>query len=274
MRHRAVHVGAQRLAHHVVDVVGVVGPRGAEGREVLEAEQHRGVVADLVLAVDLDGEALQGLQVVLGPRLGLHLVDGLGPLLAVDLPGQHAQVVAGEVGVPDVEGALAREGQHGLAVGRHRQRGGRPAGGLVEAPVLAGDEDAGGEALDVPLPGAGQGLVEVVHVEHELALGGRVAAEVRQVGVAADLGGDAADGRGGEVGGHHPCRAAVEGERRDRHAAVTHGGEERHAVGVLLAQQGDRVAPVGRRRPGRVLRPGHVLAGGPPHRLALRHRDR
>ena len=59
---------------------------------------------------------------------------------------------------------------------------------LPREPVAAaGDLDAGRQPLDVPLPRAGQGLVEVVDVEHQSALGRAEDAEVRQVRVAAQL---------------------------------------------------------------------------------------
>ena len=57
-----------------------------------------------------------------------------------------------------------------------------------------------------------------------------------------------------QVGGHDLRRAAVEGEGRHRHPAVP----DRHQVllpgDVLLLQQGDRVRPVRRRHPSRVVR--------------------
>ena len=56
-----------------------------------------------------------------------------------------------------------------------------------EAVVPAGDLQARREALDVPLPGPRQGLVEVVDVEDEATLRGGEHAEVRQVGVPAGL---------------------------------------------------------------------------------------
>ena len=61
----------------------------------------------------------------------------------------------------------------------------RSAGG--EPAVAAGDLKARGQPLHIPLPRAGQGLVEVVDVEHQLPLGGGEHPEVRQVRVTADL---------------------------------------------------------------------------------------
>ena len=50
-----------------------------------------------------------------------------------------------------------------------------------------GDREARHQALDVPLPRPGQRLVEVVDVEHQPPIRGGEAAEVRQVGIAAEL---------------------------------------------------------------------------------------
>ena len=54
------------------------------------------------------------------------------------------------------------------------------------------DDDAGGEPLDVPLPGPRVGLVEVVEVERQPPLRRAEQAEVRKVRVAAELHGPAA----------------------------------------------------------------------------------
>ena len=56
------------------------------------------------------------------------------------------------------------------------------------AVVPARDLQARREAFDVPLPRPGQGLVEVVDVEHQPAFRGGEQAEVRQMGIPADLG--------------------------------------------------------------------------------------
>ena len=78
----------------------------------------------------------------------------------------------------------------------------------LEAVVAAGDDEARREALEVPLPGRREGLVEVVDGEDDVALRGGEAAEVAQVGVAAALEADAG-GRGGREVRRH-------GERRPR----------------------------------------------------------
>jgi hypothetical protein len=61
-------------------------------------------------------------------------------------------------------------------------------------------------------PWAGQGLVEVVDIEHEVTFGGGEDAEVEQVRVAARLDAEPGRRRGGEVIRHHFRRTAQEGE--------------------------------------------------------------
>ena len=55
------------------------------------------------------------------------------------------------------------------------------------AAVPAGEHHAGGEALQVPLPRAGRGLVKIVEVEHQSAVGRRIGAEVMDMRIAAQL---------------------------------------------------------------------------------------
>ena len=112
-----------------------------------------------------------------GVRLVLRLLLAQSPLDRLDV----------EPGVPDVE--VARLGQlpHPLAVGADRVQNGFRAFGVGEVAVAAGDLEARREPLHVPLERSGQRLVEVVEVEDERALGRGVAADVGEVGVAAEL---------------------------------------------------------------------------------------
>ena len=91
-------------------------------------------------------------------------------------------------------------------------------------------------------------------------------AEVRQMGVAAELNRQAGPGRVLEVGGHDLGRTPVEGERRDHHPPVA----DRHQVGltrgVLLLEQSDRIGAVRGRLPTRMPGRRHVL----PRLLTLR----
>ena len=125
-----------------------------------------------------------------------------------------------QVRVPDVQVPHPRELPHRLAVLAHRRSRMSARSASGEPVVAPGDRQARGEPLDVPLPRARERLVEVVDVEHELALGRAEDAEVREVGVAADLGRDPRSGCGREVGRHDHRGAAVERERRREHPAV------------------------------------------------------
>ena len=75
------------------------------------------------------------------------------------------------------------------------------------------DRDARDEALEVPFERSRQRLVEVVGVEHEVALGRRVGAEVGEVGVAVELHREAGRRGGREVLGHDPGGSPEERER-------------------------------------------------------------
>ena len=78
---------------------------------------------------------------------------------------------------------------------RARRRGPPSRSASPKPRSRAGDLDARGQALDVPLERAGKRLVEVVEVEDEVALGRREAAEVREMGVTAELHVEAGAGR-------------------------------------------------------------------------------
>lgn len=126
---------------------------------------------------------------------------------------QRQQQVGVDVLVPDGQFTLPGQPSHGLAV--------LPGGGscraedvLLLVPVLPGrDRDTGREPFDVPLEGAGEGLVEVVEVEEQGAFRGGVQAEVQQVGVAAQLDGEPGVGLGGQVCRHDGGAPAQERER-------------------------------------------------------------
>ena len=122
---------------------------------------------------------------------------------------------------------------HPLPVLPHAGRHDPPPPIGREPDVAAGDLGAGRHPLDVPLPRAGQRLVEVVGAEDEPAVRRREAAEVRDVGVAARLHRDPRVRRRREVGRHHGRRAAVEGERRHEHPPVADRDQLLHPRGRL-----------------------------------------
>ena len=117
--------------------------------------------------------------------------------------------------------------------------------------------------------GPGSRLVEVVDVEHQLPLRGGEHPEVRQVGVAADLGVQARAWGRGEVGRHDQRRTPVEGERRDHHPSVAEGDQLGHPGRALLLEQRDRVRAVRRRFPSSLAAPGCPVARSPTSGRAL-----
>ena len=208
-----------------------------------------GSLRSRVAALDLGGEALERAEVVLHLRARHVLGHALG-VLGAELVHVLLDQVGLEPRVPEVDGALLRHLEHALAVGAHAVQDDRAARRGGEAVVARRDLEAGRQPLDVPLPRARQGLVEVVDVEDEPALGRLEEAEVHQVRVAAELGDEAGLRGAEEVGGHQQRAAAVERAGRDEHAPVADGDEIGDPVGRLLLEQADRVRPVRPRRPG------------------------
>ncbi len=205
------------------------------------------------------GELLERPQAVLRPRLGDVLADPLHRLggLGLDLAHRRLDV---EARVPDLEVAHRGEAAHRVAIGARRgQHRGDPLPAL-EAAFAAGDLEAGGEPLDVPLPRPRQGLVEVVEVEDEAAVGRGEGAEVGEVGVAACLHPQPGDRRRGEVGRHHRGGAAEEGEGRGRHPPVADRDQLGDARARLGLEDLDRVGPAGGRLPRRVGGAGSIRA--------------
>ena len=153
--------------------------------------------------------------------------------------------------VPDIERAQPGESRHVAPVGAGR--GVRRFGLLPGCdPRHPPDHDrAGRQAFEVPLPGPGRGLVEVVHVEQQTSLRRGEDPEVRHVGVAAQLHVQAARRGAGQVGRHDDGRAPHEGEGRLEHPPPAH----RH--------EGGNAAPRSRRRAGRWDRAGPTRAPTP-----------
>jgi hypothetical protein len=102
--------------------------------------------------------------------------------------------------------------------------------GAFDAGFPARKDEAGSEALEVVLEGTADGFVEVVDVEDEAAIGGGEGSEVEDVGVAAELGGDAGVGMAGEIGGHDGDGAAEEAEGAGGHALILNRNEAGNAA--------------------------------------------
>ncbi len=233
---QALGIGGERVEHEAsgraVDA-GQVGRVGLEDARVCAGagEELRGRGFSGGRLVDGNGEGVEVVERRGALGSGKNLRDGLDVVQAMHLVARELQHRhAGE----EVDG--------GAVIGEERERG-FDAQAALGAGVVAGEDEAGGHAFDVPLEGAADGLVEVVEVEDEAAVGGGEGAEVADVGVAAELGMDAGVGAEREVVRHHGNRAAEVSEGRKRHAigldadeggdATAHGlGEQLQGVGA------------------------------------------
>jgi len=136
-----------------------------------DRHHQRRIGHDAQLAVLRLAQFAERLLAVVGPRLGhrgLHRPPLTGLQLVREALLEPPDV---DLGVPDVQVVHAREQPHRRAVPPHRRQHDPPPV-LAAEPVVPGRHlQAGGQPLDVPLPRPGQGLVEVVDVEQQLALG-------------------------------------------------------------------------------------------------------
>ena len=87
----------------------------------------------------------------------------------------------------------------------------------MKPPVASSDREAGCEPFNVPFPWSWQCLVEIVHVEDELALRRPEGTEVRQMGVPAALHSDPGALCARQVRCHYQGRPSVESKRGRRH---------------------------------------------------------
>ena len=108
---------------------------------------------------------------------------------------------------------------------------------LVEAAVAAGDGEAGGQPLHVPLERARKRLVEVVDAEHEPPIGRGERAEVRQMRITAQLHLQTGPRQARQIRGHQVGRATVERERRHQHPPIPDRHELRHPCLRLLFEE-------------------------------------
>ncbi len=214
-------------------------------------------------AVDHLGELLERLQAVAPARLAQRLGHALAAPGVEHPLRQCPEVRLVHACVPHVEVVHPGEEMHLLAVGAHRRPDDVRAHALVEAVLPTGDDQARREPLDVPFPWPGQGFVEVVDVEQEIAFRGAEQPEVHHVRVAAQLGPDARVGCAGQVGGHDRGGTPVETERRLRHPAVADRHQLLHPGGRLPLDEVHRIRPVRRRLEVSVGGPRCPRPGGP-----------
>jgi hypothetical protein len=81
--------------------------------------------------------------------------------------------------VPHVQGPHVTKLRHVLPVGTHTRQGRITSNIFAERVVPAGENEARGQAFDVPFPGSRQRLVQVIDVEDHAAFRGGEAAEVK-----------------------------------------------------------------------------------------------
>ena len=163
--------------------------RSSARQQVLDRHDSGGSLTIRGSPVDVVGELRERPHAVLASGPWRRLLEALGLLPALASCASSCEQSL------DVERAYQTSRLPMLGEPPHRRRGtprrrrARPprARGSSNPRSRAGDLEAGGEPLDVPLPRTRQGLVEVVDVEDELAVRGREGAEVREVGVTAEL---------------------------------------------------------------------------------------
>jgi hypothetical protein len=208
------------------------------------------------LAIDVLRELFDGAQACLVPRSRERLGE-FDPTRRAKLPAEAIdQFARRQTFVPHVEMACLRELAHRFAVLLDACLDRTFPAICWESEVAAGDLDAGGHALDIPLPWAGQRLVEVVGAEDDFTVRRCEAAEVQDMGIAAGLNYDARSGRSCEIGSHDCGRSAIKGERRDEHAPVADRNELLHTRGSLGREHRDRIWSRRRWRPVAVSRAG------------------
>ena len=172
--------------------------------------------------------------------------------------------------IPHVQDPHLAVFRHVFAIGPHATQHGIAGDVFAEAVVAAGQDETGGQAFHIPLPGRGQGLVEVVDVEDHAPFRGRERAKIQQMTVAASLHAEPRGGRAGQVRGHVERRPAKEGERGLQHASVANRDELGDASLVRFLQQGHRIRPIVRRLPDCVLMAGALFPQALAHLAEFR----
>ncbi|CAB5004703.1 unannotated protein [freshwater metagenome] len=223
------------LHEQVGDLLGegiVKGDPHEEGRQILES----------ALAVDDLGQLGDGRPHISASGLGDAACDdssGAG----IGLPaGPLSEDIDVDAVVPDGDVRHSGVLLHLRAVGgTDRCRCGRDRLGW-EAAIAAGEDEGGREPQDVPFEGPRIGLVEVVDVEDDAAIRRCEEAEIRQMGVAAELGHQAGVRHCREVLGHDARAAAVEGEGGDRHPGMPERKERLDSDDLLVGEEVDGIA--------------------------------
>src|SRR6185437_3162275 len=254
-------------AEQLLDERGRVLPFRSRLHDVLNGDDDRRVRDDAQLALDLLGPLGEHPGVVASPRLGHHLLNRLGlalahppaPDLLADQLEQHPGL---EMLVPRVQAPHPGGAAHPAPVFPDPGHDHGAAVGPGEASVPSHDLEARRQPFHVPLPRAGEGLVEIVDVEQHLPLRRAEQAEIRQVGITAQLHGDPGHRGHRQVGRHDQRATPVEGERGGQHPPVADRDYVGHPARRLLFQQRDRIGAVRRGLPPSVARPWHFPTRG------------
>ena len=175
------------------------------------------------IAVADMAQLVEGLMAVVGPGLVDGVPDVRRPLGVQQRAETGQDLLHVEMRVPHRHHREHGQLPHGLAVGPDGPPHDPRPHLLGDAVLAAGDLEAGGQSLDVPLPRAGRGLVEVVDIEEEVTLRRTEDPEIRHVGIAAELHIEPGGRCRGQILGHRKRRPPVVRERGDRHAAVADG---------------------------------------------------
>ncbi len=210
---------------------------------MLRMINQRGIVADHRPLAHL----VQELGIIVGGHALRGVLDFVAIAAAEGALGQALeQLLDVDTFVPDVDGPHRGEARHLLAITAATGDGGQTFLRFLEAIVARGDDEARGQALDVPFPGGRQRFVEVVDVEDQPPLGRGENAEVEQMTIAAGLHAEAGRRRVRQIGGHDGGAAAKKSERRQEHSPVANRHQVRNAVGARFFENLHGVAPVER----------------------------
>src|SRR6516225_10123494 len=109
------------------------------------------------------------------PLADLRVLEGLNHVVHVD------------AGVPDIQNRHFAEFRHALPIRANTGEYGVASEAIAKAVMTASQDEAGGQALYVPLPGSRKRFVQVVNVEDFASLRRGEHAEIEQMGVAAGL---------------------------------------------------------------------------------------
>ena len=187
-----------------------------EGRllGVIDRHPDRRILGDAGPASRCRGELLEGTS---AGAVALLLLDVHRDSASVGGFEEAQQAVDVHPVVPDVE--LGHGGVAGhpksIRVSCSPRRCQRDL--LPDAVDPRRDDEARRQPLEIPLEGAGEGLVEVTEIEHQVPLWRRPQAEVEDVRITTELDIETAIGLRGEVSGHDAGGTSVEVPRRDRH---------------------------------------------------------